>query len=429
MNYQQALQYIHNTLQFGSKPGLTRIGALLEKMGNPQDKLRFVHVTGTNGKGSVCAATAAVLSQAGYKTGLYTSPYVTDFCERIQVDGKMISHEELAREVELIEPFVAQTARELESPTEFEIITALAFDYFKKVGCEVVVLEVGLGGRFDATNIIPAPLISVITSISYDHTAILGGTLDKIAFEKSGIIKSGGVTVSSPNQPEEALAVIQATARERNNPLIVPDMDSVHIIEENIRGSKIVYQGKELDIPLCGRHQIANFITVYEIADALRQHYHFHIDYETITRGMRQVRFPARLEILCDAPLVLLDGGHNPSAAQALAEAIDRYLKAKKLTTIMGIFRDKDYSSAIPMIASRSERFIAVRPDNPRALDAKITVQIASESCANTLCIDDYGQAFQEARRLAGDDGVILICGSFYLAGPMRKIVKESICK
>lgn len=423
LTYQEALEYVHNTLQFGSKPGLERIGRLLKKLGNPQNSLHIVHVTGTNGKGSVCAATASVLQAAGYKTGLYISPYVVDFCERIQINGLMIPREEFAREVEAIIPFVRQTAKEYEHPTEFEIITALAFNYFKKTGCDVVVLEVGLGGRFDATNIIENPLVSVITSISLDHMAILGDTLGKIAFEKCGIIKSDRTTISSPGQEPEALAVIRETCDAKGNQLVIPEAEAVKILSESITGTRIAYRCRKLFIPLCGRHQITNFITVYEIAVVLRERCGLVITDEAIANGFAQVKFPARMEILRSAPMILLDGGHNPSAAQALVESIDRYLKNKKITVIMGIFKDKDYQAVIPLIAKRAQSFIAVRPDNPRALAPEITEKIAAEHCKKTICLNDYEQAFETALAQTGTDDVILICGSFYLAGPMRRIV------
>ena len=423
MTYSQALEYIHNTLRFGSKPGLTLIGSLLEKMHNPQDSLRIVHVAGTNGKGSVCEAVASIFRHADYKTGLYISPYIVDFCERIQINGQMISHEEFAREVEFIMPFVEQTAAEFEHPTEFEIITAIAFDYFKKSCCGAVVLEVGLGGRFDATNIINSPLVSVITSISFDHMEILGDTLSKIAFEKCGIIKGRGITVSSPGQEPEALEVIREACKVRENKLYIPDIDKVRILGEGIEGTRIIYNGNELFIPLCGRHQIGNFITAYEAATALRERYDFNITDMAIAQGLENVSFPARMEILGRSPLVLLDGGHNPAAARSLACSIDRYLANKKITVVMGIFKDKDYNAVIPVIAERAANFIAVRPDNPRALEPEITAGIAADYCKNTVCIDDYDRAFQFALAQAGADGVILICGSFYLAGPMRRIV------
>ena len=425
MTYAQALDYIHNTLKFGSKPGLTRIGRLLDKLGNPQDDLRFVHITGTNGKGSVSAATANILKKAGYRTGLYISPYVLDFCERIQIDGEMIPHDDLVEVIEHIQPFIEQVSAEYEHPTEFEIITAAAFYYFKQKKCDIVVLEVGLGGRFDATNIVTTTLVSVITSVSYDHMEVLGDTLDKIAFEKCGIIKNNAVTVVGPGTPQEALDVIHGICSQRRNAIIIPDINAVEVVYEGIDGSQIIYDCDKIAIPLCGRHQIGNFLVAYEIAAVLKEKYGIKLTKETVLDGLASVEFPARIEILGRSPLIILDGGHNIAAVGALTDCIDRYLADKKITVVMGIFKDKDYKSVIPMIASRAEHFIAVRPDNPRALEPQKTAEIASIYCRRTDCIEDLHEAFEYALEHTRGDGVILICGSFYLSAPMRPIVLE----
>ena len=425
MTYTQALEYIHSTLKFGSKPGLECIGRLLELMGNPQDSLRFVHVAGTSGKGSTSAATAAVLKTAGYKTGLYISPYIEDFCERIQVNGEMISHDELAAAVEAIIPFAQSIGELYEHPTEFEIITALAFDYFKKTKCDVVVLEVGLGGRLDATNIIKTPLVSVITSISYDHVEILGNTLEKIAYEKCGIIKRGSVTVSSPSQDTGALSVIMESCARCENTLIIPNLSSVNILSEGIEGTSIVYGQIKLFIPLCGRHQINNFLTAYEVLVALRERFYFNITNEIITSGMAAVHFPARIEVLNNSPLVIVDGAHNPAKLSALAQTINRFIKCRKITVIMGILSDKDIETSIALIAPYANNFIALEPESPRALAATKTAKVAMLYCKNVVVGQNYTQALEKALEAAGNDGAVIICGSFYLAGPMRKLALE----
>jgi dihydrofolate synthase/folylpolyglutamate synthase len=420
MTYENALLYIQDTLKFGSKPGLERIGKLLSLIGNPQDFLRIVHVAGTNGKGSTANAIAAALIQSGCKTGLYISPFVSDFCERIQINGKQITHDDLAAEVEHIMPLVEEAARTGEHPTEFEIITALAFDYFKKQGCGAVVLEVGLGGRFDATNIIKKPLVSVITSISYDHTDILGDTLEKIAFEKCGIVKNGGVTVTSPGQSAQALEVIMSTCAEHSNRLIIPNLASVKILNEGLDGTDIEYGDLSLHIPLAGRHQIANFTTAIEAVKALRG-LGLNVSDDKISAGMAKVSFPARLEVLHLSPLVLLDGAHNPSGATVLADAISRYA-IKKPVIIMGMLADKDYEVAVGTLAPLAYAFIAIMPDSPRALDPRKTADVAAKYCSNTSFYEDYEKAFRCAMELSPGAPVI-VCGSLYLAGPMRKII------
>jgi dihydrofolate synthase / folylpolyglutamate synthase len=420
MTYEDAQDYINNTLRFGSKPGLERIGKLLELMGNPQDSLKFIHIAGTNGKGSIANAIAAALSQSGVKTGLYISPFVTDFCERIQIDGCKISHDELAGEVESIASFVAKAGETGEQPTEFEIITALAFNYFKRQGCGVVVLEVGLGGRFDATNIINRPLLSVITSISLDHTDILGDTIEKIAFEKCGIIKNFGVTVTCPSQDTQALEVIMRICSERENTLIMPSLSSVKIGKEGIDGTDIAYGGSLLHIPLAGRHQIANFITAVEAVKAVSKQ-GITVSDQDIIKGMAKVSFPARMEILNRSPLVLLDGAHNPSGAATLAASIKRYLEEKPVL-VMGMLADKDYETAIATLAPLAKAFVAVKPDSPRALEPYKTAQAARKYCENVSHCDDYEKAFLNALKIS-QGAPVIICGSLFLAGGMRKVV------
>jgi dihydrofolate synthase/folylpolyglutamate synthase len=427
MEYEKALEYIHSAHRFGSKPGLERMRILLSLMGDPQDALKFVHVAGTNGKGSTCAAIQSVLTSAGIKTGLYVSPFVTDFCERIQIDGKSISHGDLAAITELIIPLARQTAAKAEAPTEFEIVTAIALEYYRRSGCGAVVFEVGLGGRFDATNIISTPLASVITPISYDHTEILGKTLSKIAFEKCGIIKPDGVTVTCPGQSEEALEIIGETARSLSNDLILPDVSQLKVFSEDITGSDIEYKGQKFRVPLCGKHQVLNFITAYEAAAAAADRLGTHISGEKMREGFAAVKMPARLEVFGSSPLILLDGGHNPSAIKALAGVIDRYLSGREITAIMGICRDKDHAKAIPEIAKRAAHFIAVSPDSPRALDAAETAGEAKTFCADSRAYTDMDKAFDEALVLAGDSGAVVICGSFYLAGPMRSLILRKI--
>lgn len=420
MTYEEALAYIHSTLRFGSKPGLSRIRALLDGLGNPQDSLRFVHVAGTNGKGSTCAAVYAALRQAGLRAGLYISPYIEDFRERIQCGGQMISQEELADGVARIRPLAEAMT---DHPTEFELITALAFWYFRRAGCDAVVLEVGLGGRFDATNVIQTPLVSVITSISYDHTEILGDTLAKIAFEKCGIIKPDGVTVTSPGQTAEAFGVIEQTCAERRNPLRVPRMERVRILEESLRGTRLLYGGVPLTVSLCGRHQIANFLTAYEVLHVLREK-GFALTDAAIADGLAAARFPARMELLHDAPCVLLDGAHNPAGTAALAETVRRLLPGRRLAVVMGMLADKDWAAGIAAIAPLAHRFIAVRPDSPRALDPAKTAQAASRYCPDVTAYASYPPALADALRFAGSGGAVLICGSLYLAGPMRRLAR-----
>ncbi|MCI8497593.1 MAG: bifunctional folylpolyglutamate synthase/dihydrofolate synthase, partial [Clostridiales bacterium] len=269
MDYQETLRFIHSRLTFGMKPGLDRTRELCRRLGNPQDRLKMVHVAGTNGKGSVCTMLSGILQEAGYRTGLYTSPYITDFCERMQVDGAPIGHNELCRLMEQVRPVVEQMDRDGDAPTEFEVITAAAFLWFEQTGCDVVVLETGLGGRFDSTNVIGTPLASVITSISLDHTKVLGDTVEQIAFEKCGIIKPGGVTVTSAGQTQEALGVILSRAAEEQNRVHMANLSALQVRDEGLWGSEVTFGELHVRLPLAGRHQHDNMLIAVETARAL----------------------------------------------------------------------------------------------------------------------------------------------------------------
>lgn len=419
MTYQNAIEYIESTLRFGSKPGLLRIRELLEKMGNPQDSLKFIHVAGTNGKGSVSNAVSAALREGGLKTGLFISPYISDFCERMQINGENISHTDLADEVENIKPY-AESLKE--HPTEFELITAVALNYFKRNNCDVVVLEVGLGGRFDATNIIKKPLVSVITSISLDHMNILGNTIRQIAFEKCGIIKPGGITVTCPNQSSEALEVIMSECARLNNTLIMPSLSAAEILDENIFGTHISYGKTDMRIPLAGRHQIANFLTAFETVKVLSAQ-GFCVPDAAIANAFSKVRFPARMEILNHSPLIVIDGAHNRGGASALSDSIKRYF-CEKPVLMIGMLKDKEFEEFIKTVVPLAASVIAVTPENPRALSEHTLAEVAKQFCGSVVCGGDYPSAVRIAVSRCGG-APIVICGSLYIAGKMRTAVNE----
>jgi folylpolyglutamate synthase/dihydrofolate synthase len=424
MTYDEALNQISSLLRFGIKPGLERIEKLLELLGNPQDRLKFVHVAGTNGKGSTCALIASVLRKSGYKTGLFTSPYVTDFCERMQISGEMISPEEVAALTEKTMPFVKQMAEDGETITEFELITAIAMQWFAQNGCDVVVLEVGLGGRLDATNVIKTPLVSVITSISLDHTNILGNTVEQIAREKCGIIKENGITVCYPDQPKRAYEVIRDTAAERKNRFISAKMDSVKVLSMNITGTGLNYNGLLVNLPFIGEHQVKNAVTALAVIEALKTE-GFQIGDHSIEAGFCCASFPARLEVLSRSPLVVIDGAHNPDGTAALAQAIRKYLKGKKIIAVMGMLADKDVTAAIKNLEGLFAQVIALAPDNPRAMSAQELAARWWNVNTGAQPMEDIGAALKKAFELAGEDGAVLVCGSLYLAGEARQRALE----
>lgn len=419
MNCKDAIAYIHSLEKFGIRPGLERIRTLCDYLGNPQDALRVIHVAGTNGKGSVSTMLASIFRQAGLNVGLYTSPYVIDFRERIQLNGRMIEHAELAGCVTAVKAGIdALNAQGIEI-TEFEAVTAAAFLFFAQMKCDLVVLETGLGGRFDATNVIKAPFASVIMSISLDHTAILGDTLEKVAFEKCGIIKYGGVTVTYPEQDNSALAVIEKACADNGNELIMPDLSELSVVSHTAISTKAIYKGFEFELPLAGEHMVKNASVAIECARKLSD-FGICADDGAIRRGLLGSSMPARLEVVCRHPLTVLDGGHNEGCARAVADYIQANLGGKRLIMLCAMMVDKDYEAYLSKVAPFADVFIATSLDLSRALSAGELAKCAAKYCVNCNAVAVPHKALASARNIAEQDDVILVCGSFYLAGELR---------
>ena len=322
MTADQAIAYIENYTWSTTRLGLGRTKELLQKLGDPQKRLKFVHVAGSNGKGSTCAMLERILRAAGYRTGLYTSPYIQEFCERMRVNGENIPGEALARLTERVK--VIADAMD-DHPSQFELVTAIAMEYFLEAGCEIVVLEVGMGGALDSTNAIDAPEVAVITNLALEHTEYLGHTLSEIAATKGGIIKRGCSVVAYPNAPE-VTAVLEGICREQDAPLTWADFDAIRLVEDSLDGQVFDYVNqKGLQMPLLGAHQLKNAAMALTVIDALRKR-GWKITEEAVRRGLASVKWPARFEVLHRSPLFLLDGGHNPQCAEALAGCVEKYL-------------------------------------------------------------------------------------------------------
>lgn len=426
MTYENALKKIHSLLTFGSRPGLDRILTLLDRMGNPQDKLKYIHVAGTNGKGSVCAMLSSVLVASGYKTGLFISPYITDFRERIQINNAMISKDELVSAVENTFPLVEQLQSEGIIITEFEYVNALQFYIHSKAECDIVVLETGMGGLLDCTNVIKPPLCSVITTIGLDHTAVLGNTIEEIAKQKCGIIKKGSYTVSSV-QDVKVMNVIENTARKLKIPLAKSENIEIRVKSETLGGSILDYNGTEIKLNLAGEHQLENAKTALAAIEILRLNDKLNISDNDIKTGFLNAKNPARLEMLCDEPIVLLDGAHNPNGIEALKSAINTFLDGKKIICIMGMLADKDIDSSIKMLENTFDRVYTVPVDNPRALSAKDLAEKFAEIYSDVKYFDSvqiaFDTAFAEAKQ---ENSAIIICGSLYLAGEIRPYILNS---
>lgn len=426
IDYQKSINFINSHLAFGIKPGLDRIGLLLDYLGNPQKKLKFIHVAGTNGKGSTCNMISSVLSSAGYKTGLFTSPFVLDFRERMQINGEMISQKELISTLKSLIPFIEKLEDQKIYITEFELITAMAFKWFEKNKCDVVVLEVGLGGRFDATNIIETPLVSAITSISLDHTKILGHTVEKIAEEKSGIIKMNGTTVLYPDQVDSVKDIIIKTCDKKNNSLIVPNLEMIKLISSSIDGSEFYFENTYIKLPLIGEHQVKNFAVVMSVIKVLGE-IGFNISDKNIQDGILNVKIVARLEVISKNPLIIIDGAHNESGAKVLAQTVRAFFGDKKIIGIMGVLEDKDVNKIIKELIFLCNHLITVAPNNSRAMSANKLAEKAKEFCDKVEDISDLEEAVLKALSLADDESVVLIFGSLYLAGRIRPIILKNI--
>ena len=415
MNYEQALTFIHSRKVHGSAPGLHRIKALLEKLGNPHQGLPFLHIAGTNGKGSTATMIAAGLQAAGKKTGLFTSPFIYDFRERFAIDGTMISQErlaEIAERVQHAERAILESGEE--QPTEFEIVTAIGFLYFKEAACDIAVMEVGMGGRFDATNVIEAPLAAVICSISLDHVEILGDTIEKIAFEKAGIIKENCPVVVYGKNPKQAIDVIRKQAEEKNAPFIL--CQAAERIQSDLEGTHFTYRERDYFTALRGSHQAENGATAIETLRLLD------CTDEQIEAGLKNAYIPSRLEPICREPLIFTDGGHNKDGIDTLLTAIDTMDELNAPTIIFGMMRDKPYQYAVRQLASRAKAFIAVQPPLPRAMTAYDLKNIADLFCDD--CTDC--KTYEQAAALALEKGApILIAGSLYMVGDMANIIKN----
>lgn len=416
MNYEDALAFIHGTLLFGTKLGLKNIKTLLSHLGNPQDKLSFIHVAGTNGKGSVCAMTAEVLMQAGYRVGVYTSPFIHRFNERICINHQNISDDELSQLTALVKQACDLMVREgLAHPTEFEIVTAIGFLHFAKQHCDFVLLEVGLGGRLDATNVISHPLVAVICAIGFDHMQYLGTTLGQIADEKCGIIKEGTQVVSYPLQPPEALSVIRAAANETHSALAVAQVPENVVV--SAAGGEFSYKTyQNLKISLLGEHQIYNAATALEVVFALRSQ-GISVPDSAIYQGLLAAKWPARFEKISGDPLFYIDGAHNAAGMAAFLSGVKAYFGEKKKIFIMGILEDKEYEACCAMAAPLADIFIATNVPSARSLPAGRLAEIAAGHCADVQTAETPKEAAALAKSLADQSSVICAFGSLYMMG------------
>jgi len=421
MNAEQAIEYIHSVCWKGSIPGLGRTRNLLDLMGNPQNKLKYVHIAGTNGKGSTAAMTASILRKAGYRVGLYTSPYIYRFNERMQIDGEPISDAELAEITAWVKP-KAQSMEE--SPTEFELVSCIAFEYFMRGGCDIVVLEVGMGGALDSTNVIEAPEVAVITNIGLDHTDVLGKTVEEIALTKSGIFKTGSDAVIYRGTPSVE-AVFEKVCQEKKIPLTKANFEGLQLVSHGLSGQVFdCGDRKGLELPLLGDHQLHNAAVVLSVIDRLRAR-GWKITEENIYDGIREVSWPGRFDVMQNDPLFIIDGGHNPQCIEALVKNIEDYLTDRRVIVLTGVLADKDYADMYKPVMPLVQEFVCITPPNPRKLDANLLAQYLTEAGTKATACPTIEDGVRTALQKAGKDGVVLCFGSLYSIGAIRDALQE----
>lgn len=442
MKYEEAIEFIEECNKYGISPGLDSVTALAVKLGNPQDGLQFIHVAGTNGKGSVSAFVGTTLSECGLKVGRYISPTISDYRERFQINGKMITKKDLGEEMELLKTACENLVSEgRPHPTWFEIETVLAFDYFRKKGCDIVVLETGMGGTLDATNIIKNPLLCVITSISMDHMQFLGETLEEIAKNKCGIIKEG-TTVVSTMQREEAEKVLVQICKDKQAELVWADAseaESLKIskdgsVSSSSKGSFISlekqafsYKGEVFELSLLGKYQVENAVVAIETLRAMQKLGFDKITEAKIKKGLLQTQWKGRFSVIAKKPYFVVDGAHNVAGAKKLAESIQFYFTNRRIVYIMGMFRDKEYDKVIQLTASLASQIITVAtPGNPRALSAVELAEAVREVNPYVTSADSLEEAVEMSYLFADKESVIVGFGSLSFLGDLMNIVENN---
>lgn len=421
MDYQETLKYISSTNWKGSVPGLERIRELTAMLGNPQDKLKFIHVGGSNGKGSVCAFLSSILVNAGYRVGLFISPYIEVFNERMQINNVNISDEELAEITTYIRPFADSME---DSPTEFELNTAIAFEYFSRHECDIVVLEVGMGGELDSTNIILPPELAVITTISLEHTQYLGNTLEEIATTKSGIIKSG-CNVVLYKQASEVTETIRRRCALVGAELYISEPEAVETESVSIDRQVLHHRDfGDISIALLGRYQSENAAVVLKAVEVLKNS-GYNITDGAVRKGFADTRWPGRFEVISREPVFIVDGAHNPQGARATSDSMDSVFMDEKLIMIIGVLADKDYREMLGYLLPHAREVMCVSPPSERALASERTAEVVNSMGVKAQAFDDIGDAIEAAFDRAGRTVPICAVGSLYMVGDIKRYVNN----
>lgn len=418
MDFEESVKYITEYPRFKKNPSLDGIKALLSALGNPENHIKTINVAGTNGKGSTVAMLASVLSTAGYKTGRYVSPFVLEFRERMMINGKMIGRKRLAKIMSTVREHADALREQGTVLNAFEVTTAAALLWFAEEECDVVVLEAGIGGRLDATNAVPEPILQIITAVGLDHTAQLGSTVAEITAEKCGIMRPGCTLLTCPNQSAEAKAVMINKCAELEATFVMGSAGKGKIVAQSAEGTDLLVGKTELAIPFGGEHQINNALTVVSAVDILREK-GFAISDEQLIEGIAAAKFPARFEVCSKDPLVILDGAHNPHAAAALASGIKKFLPEKR-TLLCGMMADKDCAGVMSTLAPLFERVIAVPVQSPRAISPAELAALAAPYCKSVFTAENAAQALDAALAALNPGEALVVAGSLYLASELR---------
>ena len=415
MDYKETLKYINDTQWFASPAVMARMEELLGKLGEPQKKLRFIHVAGTNGKGSCAAMLASVMKASGYKTGLFTSPYLFRYNERMQINGRQIEDDTLAEIVGKVKDIAEKMD---DHPTAFDLTTAVGLYWFAQEKCDIAVLEVGLGGRCDATNVIDAPEVCAIMNIGLDHTAVLGDTVEKIAAEKAGIIKSGADCVLYQQQ-ESVTEIVRARCGELGVPLSIADFSEIHSEFDSLFGQSFSYRGESYALPLLGAHQLRNAAVVLEIVDVLRRR-GWELEQSDVEHGLYAVSWPGRFELLSDEPCFVVDGGHNPQCAQTVADNLAHYFPDMRRILLVGTLKDKDYRGMLDILDPLAGEYICITPASARALPAEELGKYLEKFGKKITVCDSIKDGVSAALDRADEGSMVCAVGSLYSVGDIR---------
>lgn len=435
MTYEQAITYIHDTYRFGSKLGLDNIERLLTRLGRPDHALKVIHIAGTNGKGSTASFIAQVLTQSGYRVGKYISPYLETFNERIQIDSVPIKDQELALHTSAVKTAVDDMmAQGYDHPTEFEIVTAIGWLYFKAQDVDFVVLEVGLGGRLDSTNVIESPLVCAITPVSMDHTQYLGHTLEAIAFEKAGIIKKN-VPLVITQQSQEAMETIMAQANKMKAPYHIADHRGAVIHQMGFEGTRFTYKSdqatySDVKIRLLGKHQVQNAVTAIRVLEVLKDKGVCLKD-DAIQSGLEATEWPGRFEKVSDDPCVIIDGAHNTDAVEKLIEAIHVYQPNGRRVAVFGMMADKAVEDVLALLGDAFDAFYLVKPDNPRAMPPQEirTLLLKLGYKGDIHILSQIGDILPRIESFKSTNQHVYVFGSLYYIGEVRRLIRESALK